>query len=260
VENAAIDVKPASGQVYSFTPQKMYQEIAFNTPAAKTVGEVATLNATASSGLAITYSSTSDKVTISGSQVTFVKAGTVTIKAAQAGNTSFFAATPVDVTFCINPAKPTITTSGLETQTPVLTSSSPDGNQWFKEGIAINGATGNTFTVSEMGVYTVVVSNGSCTSVPSADLSLIITDIDEAPDAGIKVYPNPTASELTVDVTALQLQGPATISLYDALGRTVTSVVGSGVVKLDLNAQKAGQYVLKISTANRTLSKKIVKK
>lgn len=71
------------------------------------------LAATASSGLAVSYSVTSGPATISGSTVTITGSGVVTIQASQAGAGTYAAATPVSVTFTVTttpppPATPTL--------------------------------------------------------------------------------------------------------------------------------------------------------
>ena len=77
------------------------QSITFNTIASKTLGESFTLAAVASSGLPVIYSSSSTNVaTVSGSTVTIVGTGPVTITASQAGNgVTYAAATSVPQTF-----------------------------------------------------------------------------------------------------------------------------------------------------------------
>lgn len=60
------------------------------------------------------------------------------------------------------PSKPTITTTG-----DVLTSSAPTGNQWYKNGSLIAGATSTTYTATENGKYTVVVTITGLSSQPS---------------------------------------------------------------------------------------------
>jgi hypothetical protein len=61
-------------------------------------GSVVTLAATASSGLPITYTVTGN-ATISGSKLTITGLGPITVKASQAGNANYAAATPVTQTF-----------------------------------------------------------------------------------------------------------------------------------------------------------------
>src|SRR5204863_3567818 len=102
--------------------------------------------------------------TISGNQATIVSAGRASITATQAGNASFNAATSVERSFCIKPARPTVTLSNADTEFPRLTSSSATGNQWFLNGTTITGATGTTLDVTGEGVYTVQVKVDDCVS------------------------------------------------------------------------------------------------
>jgi len=63
------------------------------------------LQATASSGLAVTYTSNSTSVcTVAGSTVTVLAAGTCSITASQAGNSTYAAATPVTQSFAVSAA------------------------------------------------------------------------------------------------------------------------------------------------------------
>lgn len=79
------------------------QTITFNQPGVQfqQAGPL-TLEATASSGLPVSYqSSTTSVCTVSGSSVTFVTTGTCTIQARQPGDSTFAAAPPVTRTFTI---------------------------------------------------------------------------------------------------------------------------------------------------------------
>jgi hypothetical protein len=69
-----------------------------------------TLSATASSGLAVTFTVTSGPATVSGSTLTITGVGTVVVTASQAGNANYSAATPVSRTIVVNPP-PTFTVS-----------------------------------------------------------------------------------------------------------------------------------------------------
>ena len=90
---------PAAGS--TLTPQT----ITFATPAAETVGTPATISATASSGLAVSFASESSAVcTVSGTTVTPVAAGQCSITASQAGNSTYAAAPSVTDTFTVNAA------------------------------------------------------------------------------------------------------------------------------------------------------------
>jgi hypothetical protein len=81
------------------------QTIIFGALSAKTYGDAPfTVSATASSGLTPTFTIVSGPATISSATVTLTGAGTVVVRASQAGNASYAAATPVDQSFIINTA------------------------------------------------------------------------------------------------------------------------------------------------------------
>ena len=105
--NASYNAAPQVTQ--SVTISKASQTITFGaqtTPRTYAVGGTFAINptATASSGLAVTYSSTTTNIcTVSGTTVTMVTAGTCIIAADQAGNANYSAATQVTQSVVINP-------------------------------------------------------------------------------------------------------------------------------------------------------------
>jgi hypothetical protein len=82
------------------------QSITFNSPVTQTYGVAPiTLTATASSGLAVSYTPNTPAVcSVSGSTATMLNAGSCSITASQPGNSTYAAATPVEDTFIVNPA------------------------------------------------------------------------------------------------------------------------------------------------------------
>ncbi len=60
-----------------------------------------TLNATATSGLTVTFSVVSGPASITGNQLTLLGTGAITVRATQPGNGSYLAATPVERTFSV---------------------------------------------------------------------------------------------------------------------------------------------------------------
>jgi hypothetical protein len=68
-----------------------------------------TLTATASSGLLVSFSVVSGPATIKGSTLSITGVGFVSVQAAQAGNTSYSAASPVTQGFLVNPVPPVLT-------------------------------------------------------------------------------------------------------------------------------------------------------
>jgi subtilisin family serine protease len=103
------DYNPAPNITQSFsvsTPlSKKDQIITFTSapPSNATVGGSYLVSATASSGLAVSFASTTTGVcTVSGSTVIFVAAGTCTVQASQAGNTSYNPAPSVFQSFSVS--------------------------------------------------------------------------------------------------------------------------------------------------------------
>jgi hypothetical protein len=152
IGTCTITANQAGNAAYSAAPQvtqdvtvtKVSQSITFPaiTPNPATVGGSATLTATASSGLAVSYSSLTQSVcTLSGSTVSYIAAGTCTVAADQAGNASYEPATQATqgvtvnqaaqaITFTSNPASPTalgtyaVTATGGASGNPVTFGSS----------------------------------------------------------------------------------------------------------------------------------------
>jgi mono/diheme cytochrome c family protein len=91
------------------------QSISFTGPGNQTMGVAPpVLNATASSGLAVSYATQTPAVcTVAGSTLTLVAAGTCTVTASQAGNSSWAAATPLSQSFTVLAAATTPGASAL---------------------------------------------------------------------------------------------------------------------------------------------------
>jgi hypothetical protein len=84
----------------SFTVVPATQAIAFATPVEQAVGVTSILAATASSGLAVTFTSlTIATCTVGGTMLTPLAVGTCTIQASQAGNANYGPAVPIDRSF-----------------------------------------------------------------------------------------------------------------------------------------------------------------
>jgi hypothetical protein len=117
-------------QTIPFTISKAAQTITFAAPTISKVGETASLSASASSGLAVTYASgDTGKATITGGSLKLLAAGTVTITASQAGNDNYNAA--ADVTH-------SITISTTTSSTPSTPGSSSSG------GVSIGGGSSSS--------------------------------------------------------------------------------------------------------------------
>jgi uncharacterized delta-60 repeat protein len=102
--SAALDV------VVSFDVTKSNQAINFGSLAGKTFGDAAfDLSATADSGLPVSFSLVSGPAELQGAAITLTGAGTVVIRASQAGNDLYNEASAVIRSFAVTPAAQTIT-------------------------------------------------------------------------------------------------------------------------------------------------------
>ncbi len=136
---------------YDYSAPKNAQEITFTSaaPTNATVGGSYTVSATASSGLAVSFASTTtDVCTVSGSTVNFVAAGACTVDASQAGNETYNPAPNVNQTFAIT-AAPVV----KQNQTITFTSSAPT-----------NATVGGSYTVSATASSGLAVSFASTTT------------------------------------------------------------------------------------------------
>lgn len=96
-----------------YESDKVDQSIDFGPVADKIYGDDPfAISATASSGLAVSFSIVSGPATISGNTITITGAGTVIVRAWQAGNDEFKPATDVDRSFVVGKAMPTVIVTG----------------------------------------------------------------------------------------------------------------------------------------------------
>jgi hypothetical protein len=140
------------------------QTITFANPGAQTVGTPLMLSATATSGLAVTFTSTTTGVcTVSGTQATFLTTGTCTIDANQVGNSTYVAATMVPQSFAVNAAPLTAQTITFANPGPQMVGTPLTLSATATSGLAV------TFTSTTTGVCTVAgstatfVTTGTCT-------------------------------------------------------------------------------------------------
>lgn len=73
--------------------------------------------------------------------------------------------------------------------------------QWYKDNVAIAGATGPTYTVTESGSYSVQVNNyPGCDTLGSVSVNINVTRINDPHAEGYAVIPNPAADHIQIIV------------------------------------------------------------
>jgi sugar lactone lactonase YvrE len=157
------EYSPAPAVSQSFTVAYASQSITFAIVAASQVaGTTLTLSASATSGLAVTFSSATATVcTVSGSVASLLAAGTCTIQAIQPGNSEYSAATPVSQSFTVAYASQTITfaivaASQVAGTTLTLSASATSG-------LAVTFASSTPAVCSVSGNVASLLAAGTCT-------------------------------------------------------------------------------------------------
>ena len=164
------------------------------------------------------------------------------------------------VTVIANPL-PTVTLAALGTvcinhSPSVLAGESPAGGTFSGTGV-----TGGSFdpSVAGVGTHTITYSftdGNGCSNTATAD---IIVDgcvsIEEISITEIKVYPNPTENNLTIE-----LSGDFNFEIVDARGRLIQNGNGSDLVKINTSAFDAGVYFVNVTTISETATIRVVKK
>ena len=128
------------------------------------------LTATASSGLAVTYSVTGP-ATVSSSTLTVTGAGTVTVTASQTGNNTYAAATPVSQSFSVSKAGLTVSATSASrvygAANPALTYTIMGFVNGDSQATATSGAPTESTTAttsSNVGSYPITLGSGTLTS------------------------------------------------------------------------------------------------
>lgn len=226
----------------------------------KTVGDPDfALNATATSGLQVDFSlvSGTEILSVTGNQVTIISAGRVTISANQGGNELFNSAMEVTQSFCVNPAKPTATLVGGDGD-PVLQSNAAAGNQWYKNGVAIEGATDPTLTVFSVGSFTVKATVETCESAVSDPYAVVITEViqDEVSPL-LQLHPNPATDKITIKFSDTSRKS---IAIYQVNG-AVKQRINTAKKELEINLEQfsAGYYLVRVTTQKGIYYSKLIK-
>ncbi len=155
------------------------------------------------------------------------------------------------------PATPTITQNGF-----TLTSSSPTGNQWYLNGNPITGATGQNYTATQNGNYTVVVTQNGCSSAASAPTTVSGVGIEGITAIGtLRIFPNPANEKINISLV-MNDNANLTIRLINTLGKVVYIIEENNIQRTDRIIEtgnlSAGIYFLELSTENGRVLEKII--
>ena len=239
----------------SFSVARGGQSVTFGAIAGKVVGDAAfALNATASSGLPVSYSSVSTNISLSGGNVTILGAGTATIVASQGGDSNHLAATPVTNTLVIGKGVASVSFSGTSAiysgvGRAVTVSTVPAG---LPVGVTYNGKTNLPVNAGSYAVVATINSPnyaGSGTGtlvVDKATSSVVLSGLSQTYNgAGRAVTVRRVPASLPVGVTYNgQTNPPVNAGSYSVLATinspnytgsgTGTLVIGKGAATVSL--------------------------
>ncbi|MBL7741539.1 MAG: T9SS type A sorting domain-containing protein [Chitinophagaceae bacterium] len=201
-------------------------------------GGSVTLTSTAAAG----YQWYKDGTAIQGatSQTHLVStAGSYAARAVANGCSSNASAATV-VTVNAIPPQPTITQAGNSLQ-----SSAASGNQWLLNNAAIAGATGQSYTPTTSGSYTVQVTQNGCTGTASAPFSYTITATnDPVLDRKITVAPNPVRDDLNIKYNGTGAR--FSVMLMNMHGAVLLRSSFASNYTINMSKYSAGLYVVRI--------------
>jgi outer membrane autotransporter protein len=195
-----------------------------------------TLTATASSGLAVTYGSTTPGVctVTSGGILGFVSTGTCTITADQAGNANYDAAAQVTQSFTVTPGVNTITfpqpaNAAFTSAPPALTATASSGLS-----VTYGSTTPGVCTVTSGGAIT-FVSAGTCTIAANQSGSAIYDAAAEVtrsfnvtPGVNTITFPQPADTPLTSPPPSLSATASSSLGVSYSSSTTGVCTVTSG--------------------------------
>lgn len=255
----AVGTSPSSANSGAATP-KGNQTITFDNPGTQAVGGTLILSATASSGLAPTYTTAAGTICrLQGGTVNFLRAGSCTVRAAQAGNTAYSAATPVSQTFVVAtvPAPPEIVHTGagdgqvdVYFDYPTDTGASPITSYTVTSNDGII-ASGEFSPVSVFGLvngqsytFTVTATNAAGASQASAVSSPVIPKA-----SNFVTFANPGTQDLGTTPTLVATATSGLPVTFEAKTPIVCTVTPGGVLTLktaglcSINAGQNGNAV-----------------
>jgi photosystem II stability/assembly factor-like uncharacterized protein len=154
----------------------------------------------------------------------------------------------LNVVVNITPPVPVITFTNNE-----LSSSATTGNQWYLNGVEINGAVGQTYVPTQNGTYTVTVTQDGCSSTSEPFEVVGVGFQPLTLTAGLSVFPNPMAESATVTIEA---SAHTRLLITDLQGRVIRSIeVNSNVIRLERDDLQAGYFLIRlVNQSNQVLS------
>lgn len=157
------------------------------------------------------------------------------------------------------PVAPVISLNGT-----LLSSNVTDGNQWYRNGIAIPGATEQTDTATLPGIYRSVVTDAVTGCILYSNFIHYPGNGNATDDIGLMVYPNPNNGIFQLSFF-FSTPDNTSVSLVNTLGQKVyeasyPNFSGQFFGQVALGGLASGMYVLKVIHGGNTYTRKMLVK
>jgi Sulfatase-modifying factor enzyme 1/Concanavalin A-like lectin/glucanases superfamily len=245
---------------------KASNTISFAALASRTYGSgTFSVGATASSGLPVTYSTpNTNLITISGSNVAILGAGTATIIASQAGNSNYLAAASVTNTLVIVKASNTIASFGsipsqtysngaTVTITPPIASSSLPVTVMVKSGPAT--ISGNTVTLTGAGTVVLAANqSGNGNYLAATEMTTSFSVGAGAQSISFPAIPNQTYGNGPVNLGATASSGLgvnySSSSTNVSISSNLVTILGAGTATITASQNGNSNWIAAVSVTN----------
>jgi len=142
-----------------------------------------------------------------------------------------------------------------------LVSSIANGNQWYLNGVKIDGATSQTYQPIAPGKYQVSVAFGSSCNAISSEFMFLPNDKDDN-EIKLKIFPIPASKNLTVAFEVPEAK-TVTVSIANIIGQKVYEEnngtrTGTLIDQIDVSKLASGTYILSIKVGDKVYSEKII--
>jgi hypothetical protein len=281
-----ITVSQGGNAYYNAAPSKTLELIVYKGSQAITFDALAskfpddpdfTLDATVSSGLAISYTSSNTAVaTVAGNSVHIVGAGTTTITAAQEGNDDYNAATPKTQLLTVAKREQTITFDPIGEKNML----DPDFalNASASSGLPVSYSSSNDLVATIIGNMVNIIGPGTSTITASQDgnsvfaaaipveqdliVSMVVATGDDE-SAFMSISPNPATDRFTIVSNRFNQQSKIQVDLIDMYGRFVVQeslrANSDNKVEVSMSTIDAGLYFVLVTQGSLVLRSRLVK-
>lgn len=167
----------------------------------------------------------------------------------------YYTPSGTNITITSPPPQPVIGISPTQ-----LTASVTGGGtlQWYKDGVAVQGATSATIQPQSAGMYTIShTNNAGCAALSNAVYFAPVSVENVVSESNITIAPNPAHTSITIN----GLKGTGVIEIHDMVGKLLyqQNAVEPPATIIEISNLSTGSYIIHITYGNgeRTTAKMV---